>query len=85
MGLIEELDTMKKGVHGEGNYEATRDYNKRTKEYLKHADVEEDAKNAAPRDEQEAKEMQQAEAQGKRHAKAGGREQNSQPMQGKDS
>ena len=25
---------MKKGVHGEGNYEATRDYNKRTKEYL---------------------------------------------------
>jgi len=62
---------MKKGVHGEGNYEATRDYNKRTKEYLESADVTEDARKAAPRDKQEAREMQQAEAEGKRHAKDG--------------
>lgn len=60
---------MKKGVHGEGNYEATRDYNQRTKEYLKSADVTEDARKAAPRNPQEAREMQQAEAEGKRHAK----------------
>jgi len=63
---------MKKGVHGEGNYEATRDYNQRTKDYLQSADVTEDARKAAPRDKQEAREMQQAEAEGKRHAKDGG-------------
>ena len=75
---------MKKGVHGEGNYQATRDYDKRTKDYLQHADVEEDARKAAPGSDQEAKEMQQAEAQGKRHSTAGARERNSHPMQGKD-
>lgn len=62
---------MKKGVHGEGNYEATRDYDKRTKEYLESADVTEDARKAAPRSEEEAREMAQAEAAGKRHAKGG--------------
>lgn len=67
---------MKKGVHGEGNYEATRDYDKRTKEYLESADVTEDAKKAAPRNEQEAREMAQAEADGKRHAKGGVPEEN---------
>lgn len=74
---------MKKDVHGEGNYQATRDYNKRTKDYLKKGSVEEDARNAAPRDEQEAKDMSQAEAAGKRHAKGGG-EENSQPTPGND-
>lgn len=68
---------MKKDVHGEGNYEATRDYNKRTKEYLESADVTEDAKKAAPRSEEEAREMAQAEADGKRHAKGGVPEENS--------
>lgn len=63
---------MKKGVHGEGNYEAARDYDKRTKEYLQSSDVTEDARKAAPGSEQEAREMQQAEAEGKRHAKDGG-------------
>ena len=62
---------MKKGVHGEGNYEATRDYNKRTKEYLESADVTADARKAAPGSAQEAREMQRAEAEGKRHAKDG--------------
>jgi len=74
---------MKKGVHGEGNYEATRDYNARTKEYMKKANVEEDARKAAPSDEQEAKDMQQAEAAGKRHAKTG-QESNSHPVQGSE-
>ncbi len=58
-------------VYGEGNYEATRDYERRTKDYLKSADVEEDARHAAPRDEKEAREMEQAEAEGKRHDKTG--------------
>ena len=75
---------MKKGVHGEGNYQATRDYDKRTKDYLQHADVDEDARNAAPRNEDEAKEIEQAEAQAKRRSKAGDREQNSHPVEGEN-
>jgi hypothetical protein len=75
---------MKKKVHGEGNYEATRDYNKRTKEYLDKADVTQDAREAAPHDDQEKREMEQAEAAGKRHAKSGGREQNSHPLDSDD-
>jgi hypothetical protein len=69
---------MKKQVHGEGNYQATRDYNERTKDYLQSADVEKDAKKAAPRDEDEARAMQQAEQKGKQHAKLKGHEKNMQ-------
>jgi hypothetical protein len=69
---------MKKQVHGEGNYQATRDYNERTKDYLQSADVEKDAKKAAPRDESEARAMQQAEQKGKQHAKLKGHEKNMQ-------
>ena len=75
---------MKKQVHGEGNYQATRDYNQRTKEYLESADVEKDAHEAAPRDESEARDLKQAEQQGKRHAKTKGHEQNSQPARSDD-
>lgn len=60
---------MKKGVHGEGNYEAARDYDRRTKDYLQSADVTDDARKAAPRSEAEARAMREAEAEGKRHAK----------------
>ena len=70
---------MKKQVHGEGNYQATRDYNQRTKDYLESADVDKDAREAAPRDESEARDMKQAEEQGKRHAKTKEHEKNLQP------
>ena len=69
---------MKKQVHGEGNYQASRDYNDRTKDYLESADVEKDARKAAPRDEREAREMQKAEQQGKQHGKLKEHEKNSQ-------
>ena len=62
---------MKKGVHGEGNYEAAREYNERTKEYLESADVNKDARDAAPRSEEEARALKRAEAEGKKHAKEG--------------
>jgi hypothetical protein len=71
---------MKKQVHGEGNYQATRDYNERTKDYLQSADVEKDAKKAAPRDEREARDMQNAEQQGKQHAKVKSHEKNLAPQ-----
>ena len=54
---------------GEGSYEGTRDYNKRTEEFLKTHDVQKEAEQAAPKSEQEAREMQQAEEEGKSHSK----------------
>lgn len=54
---------------GEGSYEGTRDYNQRTQEYLKKADVEADAQAAKPRSEEEARELKQAEDEGRSHSK----------------
>lgn len=54
---------------GEGSYEATRDYQKKIGEYMDKADVERDAENAKPRSEQEARELEQAEREGKSHSK----------------
>ncbi|HEX9720513.1 MAG TPA: hypothetical protein VGA59_12345 [Ramlibacter sp.] len=54
---------------GEGSYEATRDYQKNIKEYLKKADVEADAQAARPRSEQEAKDLDEAEKEGRSHSK----------------
>jgi hypothetical protein len=54
---------------GEGSYEATRDYQKNIKDYLKKADVEADAQAARPRSEQEAKDLDEAEKEGRSHSK----------------
>ena len=56
-------------VQGEGDYEATRRYRKRTKEYLQNNDVEKAALRAAPKTRREAESMNAAEAAGKRRAK----------------
>ena len=76
---------MKKQVHGEGNYEATRDYNQRTKDYLESADVEKDAREAAPRDENEAREMKSAEEKGKRAARPQGQDKGAEALDSDDS
>ena len=54
---------------GEGSYEASRDYKQRTEEYLKKADVEADAEAAKPRSEQEARDLDKAEEEGRSHSK----------------
>jgi hypothetical protein len=54
---------------GEGSYEGTREYNKRTADYLKTHDVEKDAEAAKPRSEEEAREIERAEEEGKSHSK----------------
>ena len=54
---------------GEGSYEATRDYQKNIEEYLKDADVDADADAAKPRSEQEARDMEQSEKEGRSHSK----------------
>ena len=56
-------------VEGEGSYTATRDYQKNIKEYLEKADVEADAEQAKPRSESEAREIEQAEREGRSHSK----------------
>ncbi|HVZ42362.1 MAG TPA: hypothetical protein VHA82_01020 [Ramlibacter sp.] len=56
-------------VEGEGSYSATRDYQKNIKDYLDHADVKSDAEAAKPRSEEEAREMDEAEREGKSHSK----------------
>ena len=56
-------------VEGEGSYTATRDYQKNIKDYLEKADVPADAEKARPRSEDEAREMEEAEREGRSHSK----------------
>ena len=51
----------KQNVYGEGNYEATRQYNAATKKFVQSGRVEQSARDAAPRSQQEAQEMKDAE------------------------
>ena len=56
-------------VQGEGNYEATRRYDKATTDFVKSGKVDEAAREARPKSEAEARELRQAEEEGKSHAK----------------
>jgi hypothetical protein len=60
----------KQKIQGEGDYEATRRYRKRTEEFLENNDVDEAAQRAAPDDAAEAEELEAAEEAGKSRAKA---------------
>ena len=68
-GAPQQGGTGKPQQMGEGSYEGARDYKERTERYVKNADIEADAEKAKPRSEQEAREMKQAEEEGKSHAK----------------
>ena len=61
--------TGKDKEHGEGNYKASKDYNDRTKNFVESGKVDEAAEKAKPQNQQEAREMEQAEEEGKSHAK----------------
>ena len=54
--------------YGEGNYKATRDYDRGVQEHMRKHDVEREARDAAPRSEEEAREMERAEDLGKKRA-----------------
>jgi len=58
-----------KNVHGEGNYAASKQYNDATRDFVKEGRVDKAARDAAPKSDADALQMQAAEAQGKRHAK----------------
>jgi hypothetical protein len=47
--------------YGEGNYKATRQYNEGLKDHVEHHDIEKEARNAAPKSPEEAREMEEAE------------------------
>lgn len=54
-------------VQGEGDYEATRRYDKDTERFLKSANVEDLARKAAPKSKAEAEDMKKAEDVGLQH------------------
>ena len=66
---MERKDKDQGKVEGEGSYTGTKDYNKRTKKFIQSGKVEQAAKDAEPKSEQEARELQEAERIGKQHAK----------------
>jgi hypothetical protein len=55
--------------HGEGNYEASREYNEATKQFVESGKVEDAARKAKPKTAQEARELAEAEQAAKSHAK----------------
>ncbi len=56
---------MKRKVHGEGNYQAAREYDRKLRRHIDSADIEAEAHRAAPRTKAEAEELERAEAKGK--------------------
>ena len=56
-------------VHGEGNYAASKQYNDATRDFTQSGRVDEAARNAEPKSDADAMQMQAAEAEGKRHSK----------------
>jgi hypothetical protein len=63
------MKTAKSGTLGEGDYEATRRYRKRTESFIAQHDVGKIARQAAPKSKAEARELQQAEVAGRSRAK----------------
>jgi hypothetical protein len=56
-------------VEGEGSYTGSKDYNERTRKFVDSGKAEQAAREAKPRSEQEAHEMQKAERLGKQRGK----------------
>ena len=56
-------------IQGEGDYRAAREYREDVQQFLRQADVEKAARDAAPRDRREARELERAEAQGRSRAR----------------
>lgn len=54
---------------GEGSYEGAREYKERTERYLEKGNVEADAEKAKPASEQEARDLEQAEDEGRSHSR----------------
>ena len=60
-------------IQGEGDYHSAREYREEVREFLERTDVEKAAREAAPRNPREARELEEAEAAGRSRAKGGSR------------
>lgn len=67
--MSDPQDTKGSDVQGEGNYEATRRYDKAATDFARSGKVDEAARDARPKSDAEANEMLKAEQEGKSHAK----------------
>lgn len=56
-------------VEGEGSYKGTQDYNRRTEKFVDSGKVDDAARRAEPKSEEERQAMQKAERIGKQRAK----------------
>ena len=65
--------------YGEGNYAATRQYIEGLKDHVENHDIEKDARDAAPKSDAEAREMEEAERIGRSRSRALGEEQVDEP------
>lgn len=57
------------GQMGEGSYSGTKQYNEGLKKHMNQHDIEKEALDAAPKNDQEAREMEEAERAGRSRAK----------------
>ena len=69
MRLAPASGMSKHKVEGEGSYSGTKDYNERTKRFIKSGKVGAAARKAAPKSKEEARSMQKAERIGRSKAK----------------
>ena len=60
-------------IQGEGDYRSAREYRQDVEEFLERADVEKAAREAAPRNAEEARELEEAEEAGRSRARGGSR------------
>ena len=56
-------------MQGEGNRDAAREYNESQREFAQSGQVDEAARDAEPRSEEERREMEKAEREGRSHAR----------------
>ena len=67
--MAEKKRTPDGHVEGEGSYSGTKDYNERTKRFIESGKVDQAARNAEPKSEEEREAMQEAERIGKSRSK----------------
>ena len=58
-----------RGVRGEGNYQASREYNEATRQFVKSGRVADAARDAAPKSADDAAALEEAEGAGRERAK----------------
>jgi len=64
-----DVDAANPDLQGEGNYTASRRYRKSAEAFVESGKVEEAGKAAAPKNEAQRRELKDAEAEGKSHAR----------------